>query len=99
EPMLGAWRFLALYVMSGFGGSLAVALIAPTTPVVGASGAIFGLLGAILVIGRKAGANMSGILILVGANLVIGFIPGFNIAWQAHIGGVVVGALLGLIFV
>lgn len=99
EPMLGTWRFLSLYVLSAFGGSLAVALISPAIPVVGASGAIFGLLGTILIIGRKAGANMSGILILLGANLLIGFIPGFNISWEAHVGGAVVGALIGLIFV
>lgn len=99
EPILGTWRFLALYLVSGFGGSLAVALLSPLTPVVGASGAIFGLLGAVLVIGRQSGANMTGILVLLGANLVIGFIPDFNIAWQAHIGGAVVGALMALIFI
>ncbi len=99
EPMLGRARFLALYLLSGLGGSVAVALIAPLTPVVGASGAVFGLLGAILVIGRSAGANMTGILIILGANLVIGFLPGFHIAWQAHIGGALVGALVALILV
>ena len=98
ETMLGRWRFLALYVISGIGGSVAVALLAPLTPVVGASGAIFGLFGALLVIGRKAGANMTGILVILGINLVIGFIPGFHIAWQAHIGGAVVGAVIALIY-
>jgi len=99
EPMLGKWRFLALYLISGLGGSVAVALIEPLQPVVGASGAIFGLFGAILVIGRKAGANMTGIIVILGINLVIGFLPGFNIAWQAHIGGAIAGALVGLILV
>lgn len=98
ETMLGRWRFLALYLISGIGGSVAVAVISPLTPVVGASGAVFGLFGALLVIGRKAGANMTGILVILGINLVIGFIPGFHIAWQAHIGGAVVGALVALIF-
>ncbi|WP_317451877.1 rhomboid family intramembrane serine protease [Microbacterium sp. NIBRBAC000506063] len=60
EPMLGKWRFLALYLISGLGGSVAVALISPLTPVVGASGAIFGLFGALLVIGRKAGRTSPG---------------------------------------
>ncbi len=99
EAMLGWWRFLALYLISGIGGSVAVALISPSSFVVGASGAIFGLFGAILVIGRKAGANMTGILVILGINLVIGFIPGFHIAWQAHIGGAVVGALVALIYI
>lgn len=98
EPALGRWRFLALYLISGLGGSVAVALIAPWVPVVGASGAIFGLFGAILVFGKIAGANLTGILVILGVNLVIGFIPGFHIAWQAHIGGAVVGALIGLIY-
>lgn len=98
EPLLGRARFLALYLISALGGSVAVALIAPFTPVVGASGAVFGLLGALLVIGRHLGANLTGIMIILGINLVIGFIPGFQIAWQAHVGGLVVGALIGLVF-
>lgn len=98
EPMLGHGRFLALYLISGIGGFVGVSLIAFTTPVVGASGAIFGLLGALLVIGRHLGADLTGILIVVGINLVIGFVPGFNVAWQAHVGGLIVGALLGFIF-
>ncbi|GAA1466972.1 rhomboid family intramembrane serine protease [Microbacterium thalassium] len=98
EPMLGRWRFLTLYLMSAFGGSVAVTLLAFTTPVVGASGAIFGLFGALLVIGRHIGADITGIAIILGLNLVIGFIPGFNVSWQAHVGGLVAGALVGLIF-
>ncbi|GAA1949418.1 rhomboid family intramembrane serine protease [Microbacterium aquimaris] len=98
EPLLGRWRFLALYVLSTLGGSVAVALLSFSTPVVGASGAIFGLFGALLVIGRHLGANVTGIAIILGLNLVIGFIPGFNVSWQAHVGGLVVGALVGFIF-
>ncbi|MDZ8173155.1 rhomboid family intramembrane serine protease [Microbacterium xanthum] len=98
EPLLGRWRFLALYVLSVLGGSVAVALLSFTTPVVGASGAIFGLFGALLVIGRHLGANVTGIAIILGLNLVIGFLPGFNVSWQAHVGGLVVGALVGFIF-
>ena len=75
---------------------MAVALLSFTTPVVGASGAIFGLFGALLVIGRHIGANIAGIAVMLGINLVIGFIPGFNVSWQAHVGGLVVGALVGL---
>jgi membrane associated rhomboid family serine protease len=99
EPMLGRARFLALYLISGFAGSLAVLfLTAGNVPVVGASGAIFGLMGAFLVIQRKRGGNMNGLLLLVGINLVIGFIPGINVAWQAHLGGLVGGGLVGLIY-
>ena len=99
EPMLGRARFLALYLISGFAGSLGVLFLTDgTTPVVGASGAIFGLMGAFLVIQRKRGGNMNGLLVLVGINLVIGFIPGINVAWQAHLGGLIGGALTGLIY-
>ena len=98
EQMLGRVRFLALYLLSGFGGSVAVLLIAPGTPVVGASGAIFGLLGAYFVIQRKLGGNATQLLIVIGLNLVIGFLPGTNIAWQAHVGGVIVGAGAALVY-
>jgi membrane associated rhomboid family serine protease len=98
ERMLGRARFAALFLLSGIGGSVAVLLISPATPVAGASGAIFGLLGAYFVIQRHLGGNNVQLLIVIGLNLVISFvIP--NIAWQAHIGGLIVGALVGLIFV
>ncbi len=100
EPMLGRVRFLLLFLLSGFAGSVGVLLLAsPGTPVLGASGAIFGLLGAFLVIQRRLGGNATQLLILVGINLVIGFIPGFNVAWQAHVGGLIAGALIGLIYI
>lgn len=97
EPMLGRWRFLSLYVLGALGGSVAVAIISPGTATVGASGAVFALFGALLVIGLHLGANMTGLWVLLGINLVIGFVPGFNIAWQAHVGGALVGALVGFI--
>ncbi|WP_233197267.1 rhomboid family intramembrane serine protease [Cryobacterium sp. N21] len=100
EPLLGRGRYLALYLLSALAGSLGVLFLAdPFTPVVGASGAIFGLMGAFLVIQRRLGGNATQLLVLVGINLVIGFIPGLNIAWQAHVGGIIGGAVLGLIFV
>ena len=98
EPALGHIRFTAVYFLSGLGGSIAVLLIAPGTPVLGASGAIFGLLGALFVIVRRLGGNTAQLLIVVVLNLAIGFIvPG--VAWQAHIGGVAIGAALAAIFV
>lgn len=98
EPILGRGRFITMYLLSAIGGSVAVALISFGTPVVGASGAIFGLFGALLIIGRHLGGNVMGIAIILGINLVIGFIPGYNISWEAHVGGLVVGLLVAYIF-
>jgi membrane associated rhomboid family serine protease len=50
------------------------------------------------VILRHLGGQASQLLVLVGLNLVIGFLPGMNVAWQAHVGGLVAGALIGLVF-
>lgn len=97
ERTLGRWRFLALYLLSGLGGSVAVLLIAPGIGVLGASGAIFGLFGAFFVIQRKLGGNSLQLVIVIGLNLVIGFIIP-NIAWQAHIGGLVVGGIVAFVF-
>ncbi|MFK4762134.1 rhomboid family intramembrane serine protease [Microbacterium sp. ZW T5_45] len=97
EPMLGRARFLALYLISGLGGSVMAACLAPLTGVQGASGAIFGLMAALLIIGRHIGANVTGILIILGINFAFGLFSG-GISWQAHLGGVVVGALVSFLF-
>ena len=98
ESLLGRARFLTLYMVSGFGGSVAVLLLAdPLSGVLGASGAIFGLLGAYFVIQRKLGGNAVQLLVVIGLNLAMGFfVPG--ISWQAHLGGVVVGAVIAVIY-
>lgn len=98
ERLVGKARFLALYLVSGFGGSVAVLLLAPSTSVLGASGAIFGLMGAFFVIQRRLGANSTYLLVLIGINLVYGFLPGTNISWQAHVGGLVAGAAVAFIY-
>ena len=98
ERSVGRVRFLVLYLMSGFGGSVAVLLLTPGTPVLGASGAIFGLLGAFFVIQRKFGGNTTGLLVIIGLNLVAGFWPGTNISWQAHVGGLIVGAAVAFVY-
>ncbi|MFF1539805.1 rhomboid family intramembrane serine protease [Microbacterium sp. NPDC058269] len=98
EPMLGRVRYLALYLISGLGGSVMVAILAPGTWTVGASGAIFGLLASLLIIGRHIGANVTGILVILGINFAFGFFAG-GISWQAHLGGAIVGALVALILV
>ena len=104
EPLVGRWRFLILYLIAGLGGSVAVALIAPGTSVVGASGAIFGLFGALLIIGRHIGADIAGIAIVIGINLAFPFVLALlsggssGISWQAHVGGLVTGAAVGFIY-
>ncbi|MFJ4220389.1 rhomboid family intramembrane serine protease [Curtobacterium luteum] len=98
ENLLGTWRFLALFFLSGLGGDLAVTLLAPNTPVVGASGAIFGLFAAFFVIQRSLGYNAVQLLVIMGLNLVVGFLPGTSISWQAHVGGIVLGFITGFVF-
>jgi membrane associated rhomboid family serine protease len=98
EGLLGRGRFLALYVLSGLAGSTGVVLLGgPLSWVLGASGAIFGLMGAFVVIQRRLGANLTQLYILLAINLAIGFLPGANISWQAHLGGLVGGAIAGFI--
>ncbi|CCQ48303.1 rhomboid family protein [Pseudarthrobacter siccitolerans] len=99
EPLLGRARFLALYLISAIGGSVGYLLLNPVlvpgqglVGVVGASGAIFGLFGAMLLVQRHRGGDTRQLWVLIAINGVIGFlIP--QIAWQAHLGGLVTGAL------
>ncbi|SHM63075.1 rhomboid family intramembrane serine protease [Streptomyces yunnanensis] len=92
EAALGRLRFTALYLLSGLGGSaLSFLMAAQNQPSLGASGAIFGLLGATAVLMRRLRYDMKPVLILLALNLAFTFLwP--NIAWQAHVGGLVVGA-------
>lgn len=93
EPLLGRTRFLALYLISAFGGSVGVLLLSPvTTLVIGASGAVFGLFGALFVVQRQRGGDVRQLVILIAINAVLGFVVP-NIAWQAHLGGLVAGGL------
>lgn len=98
EALIGRARFTALYLLSGFGGSVAVLWFGFGNAVLGASGAIFGLLGAYFIIQRKLGGNTVQLLVVIGLNLALGFFVQ-GIAWQAHLGGVVVGALIAGILV
>lgn len=95
EPLLGRARFLAVYVISAIGGSVGFYLLTPNFPVsgvVGASGAIFGLFGAMLVIQRHRGGETRQLWVLMAINGAIGFLVP-SIAWQAHLGGAITGAL------
>ncbi len=106
EPLLGRARFAALFLLSAFGGSVGYLLLAaPPTPLqdaigqcgawctgaVGASGAVFGLFAAFLVLQRRLGRSAAGMYVVIGINAVLGFVVP-NIAWQAHLGGLVTGA-------
>lgn len=99
ERFAGKLYFSIVYLFAGLGGSLAVmfwgysSIDALRTPTVGASGAIFGVLGATLVVMKVAQINARSLVVLIGINVVIGFLPGTNISWQAHLGGLIVGAL------
>jgi membrane associated rhomboid family serine protease len=94
EAMLGRVRFLVLYFLSGLGGSTLVYLLAsPGSRTLGASGAIFGLFGALFVLGRRLRFDIRPIGFLIGVNLLLTFtIPG--ISWQGHVGGLIAGAAL-----
>ncbi|WP_073950643.1 rhomboid family intramembrane serine protease [Streptomyces kebangsaanensis] len=95
EAALGRARYLALYFTAGLAGSaLTYLLAAPNQPSLGASGAIFGLFGATAVLMRRLNYDMRPIVVLLVINLIITFGWG-NIAWQAHIGGLVAGVIIG----
>lgn len=104
EVILGRWHFLTLYILSAIGGNVMVLLLAsPTdvswiTPTIGASGAVFGLFGALLPVVKRLGGQTRSILVLIGINAVLGFIIP-NVSWQGHLGGLIVGALLGWAYV
>ncbi|MEU1276913.1 rhomboid family intramembrane serine protease [Streptomyces sp. NPDC005805] len=94
EQALGRSRYLALYLVSGLAGSaLTYLLAAPNQGSLGASGAVYGLFGATIVLMRRMRYDLRPIVVLLAINLAITFLaPG--IAWQAHIGGLVAGALI-----
>ncbi len=92
EPLLGRARYLMLYLVSAIGGSVAVVLLSePNQPVLGASGAVFGLFGAFFIVQRQRGGEVRSIVVLIALNAVIGFIYP-NISWQGHLGGLIAGA-------
>jgi membrane associated rhomboid family serine protease len=96
EAELGKLRFTALYFVSALGGSVGSYLLSSANQLgVGASGAIFGLMGAYFILARRRRWEVGNIVVLIGINLAIGFASS-TIDWRAHLGGLVTGALVSL---
>ncbi len=94
EQLLGRVRFLAVYLLSAIGGGVFFFLIGqPYVLALGASGAVFGLFGAWFVVARKLRLDVRGIVVIIGINLVFSLVYRSTIAWQDHVGGLIVGAL------
>jgi membrane associated rhomboid family serine protease len=98
EQLLGRLRFAVLYLLSALGGGVAVWLLsAPGGATLGASGAVLGLVGALLVISRARNLDVTWILGYVAVTAVISvIIP--NVSWQGHLGGFVTGAAVAWLF-
>jgi membrane associated rhomboid family serine protease len=94
EQVIGRWRFALLYVGSGVAGSAGAIWLSPNSVTVGASGAIFGILGALFVLERRrhisTGGQIAGLIIL---NVVFTFAIS-NISVGGHLGGLVAGVIL-----
>jgi membrane associated rhomboid family serine protease len=95
EALIGRWRFLLLYMAAGIAGSAGALVWSPTVPTLGASGAIFGILGGLYVLERKrhisTGGQIAGLIVL---NLIITFALSSYISVGAHIGGLIGGVIL-----
>jgi membrane associated rhomboid family serine protease len=99
ETVLGRTRFIALYLLSALSGSALVYWLADEQRgTLGASAAIFGLLGALLVVAYKVGGDVRALLIWLAINVVITLrVP--DISWQGHLGGFVGGFLVAVVLV
>ncbi|MCD6449547.1 MAG: rhomboid family intramembrane serine protease [Thermotogaceae bacterium] len=103
EMVYGEWKMLIIYFISGIAGNIATQFFYYNSLSVGASGAIFGLAGAIFITGYKEETAYymkslaMGVLPMIIINVIYGFIPGSHINNAAHIGGLIAGILLGKI--
>ncbi len=98
EPAIGGWRLLLLYGVSLTGGALGALIVEPNGLTAGASGAVFGLAGAVVIAERASGMRWrdSGILAFLAINVAISFLwPGISIG--GHLGGMIAGALAAVI--
>jgi membrane associated rhomboid family serine protease len=99
ERILGHWRYTILFLMAALGGSVASYAFSDVRTVsVGASGAIFGLMGALVVAGRRLRYDITQVVVLIGINVVIGFFSA-GTDWRAHLGGLATGALMAAVYV
>ena len=100
ERALGRVRFLAVYVLSALAASAVVLWLSnPFSSTLGASGAVFGLIGALLVLARKVHGDVRNVLIWLGINVVYTFAGPGSILWQGHLGGLVGGLAAAAIIV
>jgi membrane associated rhomboid family serine protease len=99
EPTLGSRRFAALYLTALLAGACGALVLQPNAATVGASGAVFGLMGAAAVELRSRGINpfKTDIGLLIGFNLVLSFVIS-HISIGGHIGGLIGGVLVGVAF-
>jgi membrane associated rhomboid family serine protease len=105
EQLYGHVEYALLYVLCALGGSVLTILLQPDSFAAGASGAIFGLFGLAFVVSRRrhlllgpqARAILSQVGTLLVLNLFITFIAASRISWTGHLGGLLVGAALGLL--
>jgi membrane associated rhomboid family serine protease len=98
EAQLGRIRFVTLYLLSALGGSVLVLVIAPYTPTLGASGAIFGLGAAYYVMARRLGADMSAVNRFMAGLLLWLLISAGLTSWQGHLGGLLAGGVVTLAY-
>lgn len=97
ERVLGHGRFLTLFLVAGLGGSVASYAFSPIlTLSVGASGAIFGLMAAWIVVALRLKQDATQGIVLLAINVVLGFVLP-SIDWRAHVGGALTGALVALV--
>jgi len=99
EIQIGRWQFLLLYLGSGMAGSAGALVWSPLSPTVGASGAIFGILGALFILERRGNIATEGqIAGLIVLNLVFTFALASSISVGAHVGGLIGGIVLMWLF-
>jgi membrane associated rhomboid family serine protease len=98
ERVLGRLRFAVVYFLSLFGASLFVLLFsAADVAALGASGAVFGVFGAIVVLTKKLGYDIKYAIGVLVVNVVINVIYSSALSWQGHLGGLLTGALAGVV--